>query len=84
MDPIHKKVLANKTSEIMKRVSHPEMLAAGHLKTIFSAADAEEIEAKATQRGATAGTQTLLSILEKRGAKAYSLFLHALRDPEKE
>ena len=83
MDPIHKKVLANKTSEIMKRVSNPGMLVA-HLKTIFSPADAEEIEAKASNRGPTAGTQTLLSILEKRGAKAFLLFLHALREEKNE
>ena len=79
MDPIHKKVLANKTSEIMKRVSNPGVLLA-HLKTIFSPADTEEIEAKTSNRGPTAGTQTLLSILEKRGAKAFLLFLHALRE----
>ena len=82
MDPTHKKVLANKTSEIMKRVSQPDLLAAGHLKPIFSAGDVEEIVAKTTQRGATTGTQTLLSLLEKRGPNAYSLFLNALRDPD--
>ena len=81
MDPTHKKVLANKTSEIMKRVSQPDLLASGHLKTIFSTGDVEEIVAKTTQRGATTGTQTLLSLLEKRGPKAYSQFLTALRDP---
>ena len=80
MDPIHKKVLANKTSEIMKRISAPITLS-GHLRNIFSTADLEEIEAKTTQRGATTGTQTLLSLLEKRGPKAYSRFLTALRDP---
>ncbi|CAH3190555.1 unnamed protein product, partial [Porites evermanni] len=80
MDPIHKKVLANKTSEIMKSISSPVNLS-GYLKSIFSTGDLEEIEAKTTQRGATTGTQTLLSLLEKRGPKAYSLFIKALRDP---
>lgn len=80
MDPIHKKVLANKTSEIMKSISSPITLS-GYLKSIFSTADVEEIETKTTQRGATTGTQTLLSLLEKRGPKAYSLFIKALRDP---
>ena len=81
MDPIHKKVLAHKTSVIMKRISSPITLSA-HLKTIFSTVDLEEIETKTTQRGATTGTQTLLSLLEKRGPNAYSLFLKALRDPD--
>lgn len=81
MDPIHKKVLAHKTSVIMKRISSPTTLSA-HLKTIFSTVDLEEIETKTTQRGATTGTQTLLSLLEKRGPNAYSLFLKALRDPD--
>ncbi|CAH3016094.1 unnamed protein product, partial [Porites evermanni] len=81
MDPFHKKVLANKTSEIMKRISNPLVLSA-HLKTIFSFGDFEEIEAKTSQRGATTGTQTLLSLLAKRGPKAFTLFIHALRDPD--
>ena len=80
MDPIYKKALANKTSEIMKRISNPVVLSA-HLKTIFSTADLEEIEAKTSQRGATTGTQTLLSLLEKRGPKAFALFIQALLDP---
>lgn len=80
MDPIHKKVLANKTSEIMKRISNPVVLSA-HLKTIFSTGDLEEIEAKTSQCGAIAGTPTMLSLLEKRGPKAFTLFVHALLDP---
>ena len=80
MDPIHKKVLANKTSEIMKRISNPVILSA-HLKTIFSTGDLEEIKAKTLQRGATTGTQTMLTLLEKRGPKAFTLFIHALLDP---
>ena len=80
MDPIHKKVLANKTSEIMKRISNPVFLSA-HLKTIFSTGDLEEIEAKTSQCGAITGTQTMLSLLEKRGPKAFTLFVHALLDP---
>ena len=80
MDPIHKKVLASKTSEIMKRISNPVILSV-RLKKIFSTGDLEEIEAKTSQRGATTGTQTMLSLLEKRGQKAFTLFIHALLDP---
>ena len=80
MDPIHKKVLANKTSEIMKRISNPVVLSA-HLKTIFSAVDMEEIMAKTFHHGATTGTRTMLSTLEKRGPKAFTLFIEALRHP---
>ena len=80
MDPIHKKVLANKTFEIIKRISNPVVLSA-HLRAIFSTGDLEEIERKTSQRGATTGTQTMLCLLEKRGPKAFALFIHALRDP---
>lgn len=66
MDPIHRKVLANKTSQIVTRISNPVVLSA-HLRAIFSTADLEEIKLKTLQRGATTGTQTMLSLLEKRG-----------------
>ena len=79
MDPIHKEVLANMTSEIMERISNPLLLSA-HLRVIFSIADLEEIEAKTLQCGVTAGTQTMLSLLKKRGPKAFALFIHALLD----
>ena len=81
MDPIHKKVLANKTFEIMKRISNPVVLSA-HLRPIFSTADWEEIKSKTSQHGATTGTQTMLSLLEKRGPKAFALFVQALLDPD--
>ena len=81
MDPIHKKVLANKTSEIMRRISNPVVLST-HLRAIFSTADLEEIESETSQRGATTGTQTMLSLLEKRGPNAFALFKHTLRDPD--
>ena len=80
MDPIHKEVLTNMTSEIVERISHPLLLLA-YLRVILSIADLEEIEAKTSQRGATTGTQTLLSLLEKRGPKAFALFIEALLDP---
>ena len=80
MDPVHRKVLANKSSEIMKRISNPVVLSA-HLKTIFTPADLEEIEWKTLQGGATTGTQTMLSLLEKRGPKAFTVFIYALLDP---
>ena len=72
MDPIHKEVLTNMTSEIVERISHPLLLLA-YLRVILSIADLEEIEAETLQRGVTAGTQTILSILKKRGPKALSL-----------
>lgn len=79
MDPIHKEVLTNMTSEIVERISHPLLLFA-HLRVILSITDLEEIEAETLQRGVTAGTQTILSILKKRGSKAFALFIHALLD----
>ena len=81
MDPIHKKVLANKTSEIMKRISNPVVLSHAHFKKIFSTGDLEEIEEKTLQHGVTAGTQSMLSLLKKRGSKAFALFIQALLDP---
>ena len=81
MDKIHKDVLAKKTSKIMGRISSPRIFS-GYLREIFSSGDIEEIGAKEDQKGATYGTQTMLSILEKRGPKAYGLFVTVLRNPE--
>lgn len=81
MDAIHKRVLANKTGVIMERISSPVVLS-GHLAVLFTTSDKEEIEAKTKQHGATVGTQTLLSLLEKRGSTAFSRFINALRNPE--
>lgn len=81
MDPIHKKVLANKTGLIMERISNPVVLS-GHLAVLFSTSDKEEIDAKTKQYGATIGTQTLLSLLEKRGPKAFQHFIHVLCNPQ--
>ena len=81
MDKIHREVLGKNTIKIMGRISSP-IVFSGHLREIFSAADVEEIAAKETQKGATHGTQTMLSILEKRGPKAYGLFINVLRHPD--
>ena len=81
MDPVHKKVLARKTSVIMESVSNPVVLS-GYLSTLFNASDKEEIKAKCNTMGATIGTQTFLSLLEKRGKKAFHLFIEALKEPE--
>ena len=81
MDKIHREVLAKKTTDIMGRISNPKVFS-GHLREIFSSADVEEIEAKENQKGAIYGTQTMLSILEKRGPKAYGLFVKVLRNQE--
>lgn len=79
MDQIHRQVLANKTTIIMNRISSPTVFAA-YLKRIFSSSDIEEIKAKENQMGAIHGAQTLLSLLEKRGPKAFGFFLEALRN----
>ena len=81
MDPIHRRVLANKTSVIMERITNPVILS-GYLKIVFSSTDEEEIKAKTTQMGPTIGTQTLLSLLEKRGHNAFPLFISVLRNHE--
>ena len=81
MDKIHREVLAKKTTDIMGRISSPRIFS-GYLREIFSSADVEEIEAKENQKGAIYGTQTMLSILEKRGRKAYGLFVKVLRNQE--
>ena len=81
MDKIHREVLAKMTSNIMGRISYPRAIS-GYLREIFSSTDIEEIVAKEDQKGATYGTQTMLSILEKRGPKAYGLFVKVLRNPE--
>ncbi|KAJ7391075.1 hypothetical protein OS493_020095 [Desmophyllum pertusum] len=80
MDPIHRRVLANKTTTIMGRIS-PTVFSV-YLKQIFSTSDMEGIAAKETQMGATHGTQTMLSLLEKRGPTAFPLFITALREYE--
>lgn len=81
MDPIHKKVLAHKTSEIAGRISSPVVLS-GFLSRVFSKSDKEEIQAKTNSMGATVGTQTLLHLLEKRGKEAFPLFISALKDQD--
>lgn len=81
MDKIHREMLGKMTSKIMGRISSPRVFS-GHLREIFSAADVEEIAAREAQMGPTHGTQTMLSLLEKRGPKAYGLFLKVLQDPQ--
>ena len=81
MDKIHREVLGKNTIKIMGRISSPKVFSS-FLREIFSAADVEEIAAKEAQKGPTHGTQTMLSILEKRGPKAYGLFINVLRDSE--
>lgn len=81
MDKIHREVLGKMTYKIMGRISNPKIFSS-HLREIFSTSDIEEIGAKENQKGCTSGTQTMLSILEKRGPKAYELFISALRYPD--
>ena len=77
MDPIHKKVLATKTPTIMSNITNPSMLAS-HLSTLFCGSDKEEIDAMQRNLGATHAAQKLLSLLEKRGPKAFNMFITAL------
>jgi len=81
MDKIHKEVLGKLTFKIMRRISNPRLFAV-HLTEIFSTSDLEEIAAKETQKGPIQGAQTMLSILEKRGPKAYGLFVDVLENSE--
>ena len=81
MDKIHKEVLGKMTFKIMRRISSPRLFAE-LLREIFSTSDLEEIAAKETQKGPIQGAQTMLSILEKRGPKAYGLFVDVLRNSE--
>ena len=80
MDPVHRRVLANKTTRIMNRITSPTVFSA-YLSPIFTSSDMEEIRAGENTHGATHGTQTMLSLLEKRGPKAFDLFMTALEDP---
>ncbi|XP_022792922.1 uncharacterized protein LOC111331953 [Stylophora pistillata] len=80
MDPIHKKVLAIKTATIMNSIPNPSMIAS-HLSTLFCSSDKEEIDAMQKNNGPTQGAQKLLSLLEKRGPKAFNMFITALKDP---
>lgn len=80
MDPIHKKVLAIKTAMIMNSIPNPTLIAA-HLSTLFSPSDKEEIHAMQRNLGPTHATQKLLSLLEKRGPKAFVMFITVLQDP---
>lgn len=79
MDSLHKKVLCNKTSAIMLRISNPTVLAA-FLSHIFTPSDKEEIAARQTNNGATVATQALIHLLEKRGPKAFQEFIDALKN----
>ncbi|XP_068679726.1 uncharacterized protein [Montipora foliosa] len=79
MDSLHKKVLCNKTSSIMLRISNPTVLSA-FLSHIFTSSDKEEIEARHKNYGPTVGTQALIQLLEKRGPNAFQAFIDALKD----
>ena len=81
MDKIHREVLAKTTTSIMGRIANPRVFS-GYLREIFCTADIEEIAAKEDQKGATYATQTMLSLLEKRGPNAYGLFVKVLRNPD--
>ena len=78
MDQIHKQALSNKTIVIMGRISSPTIFAA-YLTRIFSSSDIKQIRAKEKKMGATHAAQTLLSLLEKRGPRAFGIFIEALR-----
>jgi len=70
MDQIHKEVLGKMISNLR--------CFSEFLREVFSISDLKEIAVKETQKGPTQGAQTMLSILEKRGPKAYRLFVDVL------
>ena len=81
MDVIHKKVLASKTTVIMNSITSPTRIAA-QLGTVFCPSDKEEIKATENRLGSIHASQTLLSLLEKRGPKAFDKFLTVLKNPD--
>jgi len=81
MDQIHNEVLGKMTFKILRRISNPRIFAQ-YLREIFSTSDLEEIAAKETQKGPIQGAQTMLSILKKRGPKAFGLFVDVLENSE--
>lgn len=81
MDAIHKKVLASKTTIIMNSITSPTLIAA-QLSSVFCPSDKEEIKATENRLGSIHASQTLLSLLEKRGPKAFDKFLTVLNNPD--
>ena len=81
MDAIHKKVLACKTAVIMNSITSPTWIAA-QLGTVFCPSDKEEIKATENRLGSIHASQTLLSLLEKRGPKAFDKFLTVLKSQD--
>ena len=81
MDAIHKKVLASKTTIIMNSFTSPTLIAA-QLGSVFCPSDKEEIKATENRLGSIHASQTLLSLLEKRGPKAFDKFLTVLKSQD--
>ena len=79
MDPIHRKVLANKTKEIVETLSNPVDMANVSLKTLFSESDRQAINRENDRHGTLRASQLLVSTLEKTEMKAFSKFVDALR-----
>ena len=79
MDEIHRKVLAAKTKDIIKRLSSPvEMMA--HLRTYLPDSVYQQVERETDRIGPSRGTQVLIVAIEKRGPKVFKVFVAALRD----
>ena len=80
MDVIHRKVLAIKTTVIMNSITRPTLIAL-QLGSVFCLSDKEVIHATEIRLGSIHASQTLLSLLEKRGPKAFDKFLTVLKHP---
>ena len=79
MNEIHRQVLANKTKEIVETLSQPRDMADVSLRTLLSESDRQAISRETDRHGTLRASQLLVSTLEKRGLKAFSMFVDALR-----
>ncbi len=75
MDKKHRNILRNVRVGLVTDMDPEDILLHMAASHVFSDKDEEEIKAKKTRQGKC---QTLLSILPKRGAKAFSSFVKAL------
>ena len=74
-------LLAIKTTVIMNSITSPTLIAL-QLSSVFCPSDKEEIKATEIRLGSIHASQTLLSLLEKRGPKAFDKFLTVLKNPD--
>ena len=80
MDEIHRKVLAAKAKDIIKRLSSPVQMMA-LLRPYLPDSGYQQVERETDRHGPSRGTQVLILVIEKRGPKVFKAFVAALRDP---